>query len=122
MSLTATILKTERRTLPCPLTNDELLAKGDALATALRALDEEREKQDTQKAAMKERVAEITSRIAQLRTEIQERREFRDVAVDIVIKDRLRAIVTEVRQDSGEVVQERFMDDDERQQKLPDVH
>ncbi len=113
------VLKTEKRTLPCPLTNDELLAKGDALATCLRSFDEEKERQESMKADMKEALATLVARQNRLRTEIQERREFLEVMVDIVIKDRLRAIVTEVRTDSGEVVVERFMDDDERSQPLP---
>jgi len=116
------VLKTEVRKLPCPLTDGELLAKGDALATTLRAIEEEIETQEETKAAMKERLAGLKADVGKLRQEIQERREWRDVHVDIVIKNRLEAIVSEVRKDTGEVLRDRFMDDDERQQRLPEVH
>lgn len=114
-----TILKTETRDLPCPLTDSELLAKGDALANCLRAIDEERESQEAAKAEMKERLASLVADIGKLRQQIQERREFRPVSVDIVLKDHKKALVTEVRVDSGEILRDRFMDDDERQLPLP---
>lgn len=117
--MTTTLLKIETRQLPCPLTNDELLAKGDALATCLRAIDDEKSAQEQQKAEMKERIADLETTKGRLRTEIQERREWRAVHVEIRLKDARQALVTEVRTDTGEILRERFMDDDERSQPLP---
>lgn len=114
-----TILKTERRTLPCPLSEAELLAKGDALANTLRQIDEEKELQEQSKSEMKERLAGLHVTLSRLRQEVQERREFRDVVVEIVIKDPRQALVTEIRSDTGEILRDRFMDDSERQQRLP---
>lgn len=116
-----TVLKTETRSLPCPLTDNELLAKGDALATKLREIDEEREHQEQAKSAMKERLAGLIADVGKLRQQIQERREFREVPVEIVLKDTRQGLVTEIRVDTGEVLRDRFMEDDERQMSLPAV-
>jgi hypothetical protein len=122
MSTPNMVLKTETRLLPCPLTDSELLAKGDALANCLRLIEEEKEAQEAEKSAMKERLAGFLLQLGKLRQEVQERREFRDVPVEIRVRSMLEATVAETRVDTGEVIRERFMDDDERQMKLPEVH
>jgi hypothetical protein len=113
------ILYTQLRELPCPLTNDELLAKGDALATTLREVEEEGEAQATARAAMKERMTALVVKQNKLRQEVQEKRELRSINVEVQIADRKKALVQEVRMDTGEIIRTRFADDNERQQLLP---
>lgn len=121
VSFPGTVLKTEVRSLPCPLTDAELLAKGDALANTRQKLKSEKAFQDRQKAEWKERIAALELELDKFQQEIQERREFRDIVVEIVVKDPKNAIVTEVRSDTGEFLRERRMDDDERQIRLPET-
>lgn len=111
-------LYNELRQLPCPLTHEELLAKGDALATTLREIEQEGESQAEARAAMKERMTALVKKQNQLRQEVQERREMREIGVSIQIADRQKALVREVRIDTGEIIRERFADDRERQQLL----
>lgn len=112
-------LRTEQRELPCPLTHDELIAKGDALANVLRRLDAEREAMEQAKAESKERTADLVREQSKLRQEIQERREFRPIDVEVYVKSGAVNMVEEIRVDTGEVIRERFMDDEERQMRLP---
>ena len=112
-------LYTEDRELPCPLNDEELLAKGDSLATTLNDVEAEEELQATAKAEMKKRLENLHGTVARLRRQIVERREFRMVPVDIQIKDVGKGLVCETRKDTGEIVRERFMTDDERARPLP---
>jgi hypothetical protein len=112
-------LYTEDRELPCPLTDPELLAKGDALAAALQDLEAEKDGQATAKAQMKERLEALNNDVNRISRQIQERREFRMVPVDIEVKDSGKALVCEVRKDTGEIIRERFMTEDERARPLP---
>jgi hypothetical protein len=67
---------------------------------------------------MKERLSTLLTTQGELRQQIQERREFRDVIVDVRVSDPDKGIVQEVRRDTGEIVRERFIEDKERQQGL----
>lgn len=112
-------LYTEDRELPCSLTDDELLAKGNALATTLNEIDAEEDAQATTKAEMKKRLENLHDTANRVRRQIVERREFRMIPVDVMLEDIGKGLVTEVRKDTGEAIRERFMTDDERARPLP---
>lgn len=106
------------RSLPCRLTDDELLKKGGELATAVQDIASEESRQADVKASMKAKLAEIDARRTQLAIAVSRKEEHRDVEVDIY-HDYQRLVVQDVRRDTGEVTSTRVMSEAERQQALP---
>lgn len=106
------------RSLPCHLTDEELLKKGAELATAVQDLAAEEGRQADVKASMKARIAEIDARRTQLAIAVSRKEEHRDVEVD-VFHDYQRLVVQDIRRDTGEVLITRVMSETERQQALP---
>lgn len=116
--ITHRISKTVVRSLPCRLTEEELLKAGGDLATAVQDIATEEGRQADMKASMKAKLAEIEARRTQLAIKVSRKEEHRDVEVDIW-QDFQRAIVQEIRRDTGEILNTRVMSDAERQQHLP---
>lgn len=112
------IHRTVVRSLPCRLTDEELLKKGGDLATAVQDIATEEGRQADIKASMKAKLAEIEARRTQLAIAVSRKEEHRDVEVDIW-HDYQRAVVQEIRRDTGEIMSTRVMSDSERQQALP---
>lgn len=110
--------RTVVRSLPCKLTDEELLKKGTELATAVQDIATEEGRQADIKASMKAKLAEIEARRTQLAIAVSRKEEHRDVEVDI-FHDFQRGVVEDVRRDTGEVVSRRVMSESERQQNLP---
>lgn len=106
------------RSLPCRLTDDELLKAGSDLATAVQDIAAEEGRQTDIKASMKAKLAEIEARRTQIAIKVSRKEEHRDVEVDIW-HDYQRAVVQEIRRDTGEIISTRVMSDSERQQALP---
>ena len=109
---------TETRTLPCVLTDDELLARGDALARQHAAIKDEEAAQAGEKKRMKEALDELTGEQARLARIVRDKAEPRDVECRIV-HDYATQAVQVVRTDTGEVIESRAMTDRERQIGLP---
>lgn len=116
--VTHKVHKTVVRSLPCRLTDEELLKAGGDLATAVQDIAAEEGRQADVKASMKAKLAEIEARRTQIAIKVSRKEEHRDVEVDIW-HDYQRAVVQEIRRDTGEVIGTRVMSDTERQQKLP---
>jgi hypothetical protein len=116
--ITHKVHRTVVRSLPCVLTDEELLKKGSDLATAVQDIATEEGRQVDLKASMKARLAEIEARRTQLAIAVSRKEEHRDVEVDIW-HDYQRAVVQEIRRDTGEIMNTRVMSDAERQQHLP---
>lgn len=116
--VTHKIHRTVVRSLPCVLTDEELLKKGGDLATAVQDIGTEENRQVDMKASMKAKLAEIEARRTQLAIAVSRKEEHRDVEVDIW-HDYQRAVVQEIRRDTGEILGTRVMSDSERQQHLP---
>lgn len=112
------IHRTVVRSLPCRLNDEELLKAGGDLATAVQDLATEEGRQADVKASMKAKVTEIEARRTQLAIKVSRKEEHRDVEVDIWF-DYQRAVVQEIRRDTGEILGTRVMSDAERQQNLP---
>lgn len=116
--VTTKIHRTVVRSLPCTLTDEELLKKGGELATAVQDIATEEGRQADIKASMKAKLAEIEARRTQLAIAVSRKEEHRDVEVEIW-HDYQRTVVQEIRRDTGEIMSTRVMSDAERQQHLP---
>lgn len=115
---TVKLHRTIVRSLAVTLTNEELLKKGAELATAVQDIATEENRQADIKASMKAKLAEIEARRTQLAIAVSRKEEHRDVEVDIW-HDYQRAIVQDIRRDTGEVMTTRVMSESERQIGLP---
>jgi hypothetical protein len=100
------IQRNEPRWLPVPLTDDELLLRGNELA---RALEE--------KSELESEIGTRNERILKLRGSIRSKREQREVLCEWSRNDE-RMVMELHRQDSGEVIESRPMTAEERQEKL----
>lgn len=111
-------VKTITRSLPCRLTDDELMKAGSDLATVVEDITNEESRQTDQKTQMKAKLTELDARRSQLAIKVRRREEFREVEVEIDF-DYQRGMITEIRTDTGEQLNIRRMTDSERQQALP---
>lgn len=100
------------RTLKTDLTRAEITAKGQELAAQLGDKDRVELEKKTDAEAHKERLKEIDAVCSELAAEIRDKAEWRDVEV-VMARDGDVMIVT--RLDTGEVVQERPLQQDEKQ-------
>lgn len=110
-------LRTQTRSLPCKLTDDEVRNAGGELAAVVQDIATEKERQKDVGAQMKARLAELQSRQTQLAIKVSRREEFREVRVEYEINDGAD-IVTERRLDTGDIMTIRPARDDERQLAL----
>jgi hypothetical protein len=106
-------------TLPVKLTNEERMQCADALANAIQSAADAKAKKRSIVKNLDREIAEIEQEGVELRDAVATGREYREVIVHRVF-DFEKAIVTETRTDTGEVLRSRAMTDDERQQKLLD--
>lgn len=110
-------IKKVKKMLPVRLTNDELLKAGQDMANENRAHQAALDRK-------KEVVAQVTAEIEEHRTRVQtlgnliaNGYEYRQVECHVLV-DRDRGWVTITRVDTGEVVADRAMRDDEAQGEL----
>lgn len=106
-------------TLPVKLTDAERMQCADALANAIQSTADAKAKKRSIVKNLDREIAEIEQEAIELRDAVATGREYREVIVHRVY-DFEKAIVTETRTDTGEVLRSRAMTDDERQQKLLD--
>ena len=111
-------LKTVMRSVPCRLTDAELLTRADELSVVVQETTAEEGRQTDIKAQMKARLTELAARKTRLALTIGRKEEHRDVDVAHVA-DLQAGTVTVVRTDTGEAMETRLMTDDERQDSLP---
>lgn len=103
--------------LPVPLTEAELLVKGDELALLLRKAAVHKDETKATAAVAKERLAEMELEATELSRTIRERAERRPVDVRERRNDAARTIET-VRCDTGAVVTSRSMTEHELNRPL----
>lgn len=104
----------EVRTLPVPLTRDELLEAGSQLAQLEQQLEEQESVAAAARAAHKARMEELGAERARLAGIIRTRQEMRPVSVDVVAHYRVN-LARYTRRDTGEVLGERPLTAEERQ-------
>lgn len=109
--------RVESRRLLCTLTPAELQATGAKLAEACEDITNETAAQTDIKAQLKSKLAGLEARRNELASIVRRKADYKDVAVN-VFHDYTRAIVDEIRTDTGEVLVSRAMTDAERQAKL----
>ena len=105
--------------LPVKLTDEEKMQCADALANALQSITDAKNKKKRIVKDLDSEIAQAEQEATDLRDAVATGREYREVIVHRVY-DYEKAIVTEHRTDTGEVLRSRAMTDEERQQKLLD--
>lgn len=105
------------RRLLCTLTPTELQVQGAKLAEACEDIQNETQAQTDIKAQLKSKLTSLESHRDSIASVVRRKADYKDVPVNI-FHDYTRAIVDEVRTDTGEVLVSRAMTDYERQSKL----
>lgn len=115
-----TIRKLTIRTklLPCKLTDEELLKYGGELGAVIQDVTAEEDQQTSLKQDMKARLTSLEAERTALATKITRQEELRNVEVQPAI-DFKKGVYQEVRIDTGELIFERPVTDEERQEYLP---
>jgi hypothetical protein len=105
--------------LPVKLTDEERMQCADALANALQSASDAKMRKKSIVKNLDREIAEIEQEGVELRDAVATGREYREVIVHRVF-DFEKAIVTETRTDTGDVIRSRAMTDEERQATLLD--
>jgi hypothetical protein len=111
------ILKKGDELLSCPLATEEFEDRATRLAIVHEAYKVELDNQDMAKKEMKLALAKLEEERDQLARVVKRRAEDRTVAVELRAND-LKGTVYTLRLDTGEVINERPMKDDERQSDM----
>ena len=114
---TRQVVRHEQRHLAVQLTAGEMLARGQELANTIHEIAVEESRLVTLKTQAKARLEELSGRHERLASVVRAREEYRDVVVEVVFDYDAHHVRT-VRPDTGEVVDQRAMTDDERQRRL----
>lgn len=115
------IIWRDARSIKVRLTEDEVRARGELLASSVKKRESVVEAHATEKKAMRELEEDCTRDIARLAEIVNERREER--IIDVELRVNLKTgMVDVVRLDTGEVIEQRVMEEKERmrlQGRLP---
>ena len=109
---------TAGRRLPVKLTDDELLARGRQLVENMRKTAVAEEAREAENKKRKGDIALLEEATGLLSAIISTGTEEREVECEIR-KDFIHGKVTTVRMDTGEIIDERIMTADERQETMP---
>ncbi len=106
------------RTLWCDLTPEEFLQRSERLAATISAIKEKKSELQILAAPIKERIKELQATVAELAETVHARAEERDVVVWREI-DTDAGVERTVREDTGEVVHSRALQQNEMQEEMP---
>jgi cellobiose-specific phosphotransferase system component IIA len=106
------IFKTITRTVPVPLTPEELQAAGETMAEAFNAVMAEKENQKQVKSELKAVMDKLNEEHYKAWRTVNMKAKEVDIKVDFIIDE---GMVTEVRQDTGEILLKRKAEPDEMQ-------
>lgn len=116
--------KIKTRSLPVPLTEDELRLKAQEMATAERLLGEAERKEDAEaelwkgkKKALENETGDARARLSLIGRVVREKREFRDIEI-VEEPNHATKTVDTVRTDTGEIIETRGMTESEMQRSL----
>lgn len=104
--------------LKCRLSDEEKIARGSELASTLGEIHDEESNQDMQKQAMKASMTALEAKRDSLRTIVSAGAEYRTVEVREYVELESNTFFR-VRQDTGEVYDQRPLTEDERQVPMP---
>lgn len=108
----------ETRLLQVPLTQEEQLAAGKKLAEAVRTLTNCQAQAKSAASQFKAKIDEMQAKINGLQILISDGHELRNVpCVNVMDYTDVKVIVT--RTDTGEIVEERRLTEDEKQSTIP---
>jgi hypothetical protein len=107
------------RTLPCHLTDDELLQRADQLSRKLAEVEQLQEQKAASASDFKARIEKADEEVSSLARMVRTKEQERPVEC-LSRKDFARNMVVETRADTGEVVDERAMSPEERQEAMFD--
>jgi hypothetical protein len=99
--------------LPVPLSEQELIIKGNDLSVLVQELDSIEVRKKTANSGFKDEIDSTSGRIASLAKIVREKKEYREVEVT-EIKNMDRMTMDTVRLDTGEVVSYRELKGHER--------
>lgn len=119
MSLAPFKIKKVSEKLPCQLTDEERLNFGDMMATASQDVDAA---ESTKKSAVKQlnyEIQEAKTERDRLARIVNSRTEYRDVTVSVRY-DYESGKVIKTRTDTGEIIEDRWMTDEEKQTSMLD--
>ncbi len=108
-------------TLDCELKDHEILAYGRELAQVTSEAGSEESRQASVKKEMSARLAGLEARRTEISAKVNRGRELREVQVEITANYET-GMATEVRTDTGEIVRERPLREEEKQPELPKVN
>jgi hypothetical protein len=114
-----TLTRKETKNLPCKLTEAEVLAYGRDLAGKHAEYSRIEGEFTALKTEFKGKLEEVDARISTLASRVQSGQEYRDVET-IETKNWTKLTVSSIRTDTGEVIQNRPMREDEKQAELFD--
>jgi hypothetical protein len=103
--------------LPCKLTNDELLQAGQDLARINQDIVREEDDQTDAKAQMKARLTALNAKRTEISLKISRKAEERSVTIERTL-DFDAGKYRETRTDTGEVINQRDIQDHERQESI----
>ena len=110
----------ESRFLMCPLNDEEVQARGEQLADAVRRADKLAAENKATKDAMKIAETEIQSEIGKLAYIVNTRSEQRSVEVELRANFALR-LVEEIRTDTGETIRTRDVEERDKLRMQADL-
>lgn len=111
-------IKRTMRTLPCTLTQDEWIERARQLSRTGQDVVAEEQRQGSVKQALKDTLERLKSERSRLDLVVARNEEEREIEV-VYMGDAERMRVSVTRADTGEVIEERPMSDQERQMTLP---
>jgi hypothetical protein len=104
--------------LPCALSPEEVRQRGEAVARLLKERDDLDFETKQYAKERREEIGELELQIARVAIQIRERQEYRPVEV-VCLRNPGEATVVWVRRDTGEVIRQRPMTEEEKQERLP---
>lgn len=113
------LLHTFETDLYCDLTRDEIRERGEALATTLEQIRQEKEELADFAKAKKQIIKGLEERCFKLGNATRFHRELRLVPVDVVLAG--NGMVNEIRQDTGEIIRNRRLSEMEAQMTVPTI-
>ncbi len=112
------ILKRYMATLDCELTEKQVLGYGRELAQINQEIAAEEDRQTSLKQELKARIAGLEARRTEISAKVNRGKELREVQIE-VMADFKAGTATEIRTDTGEVLRERPLREEEKQPGLP---
>lgn len=111
------VVSTVKRMLPVPINDKITLQKEHRITKALTEKKEEQEKMNAEILPRRKKIKELEGEIETLRSQVEKGTEDREIVCD-VIKDYKRQLVVVRRRDNREIIEDRTMTPEDRQEDI----